>query len=164
MGVRASLLELYNPLMASNPQAAANNIGLPGIGQVLAASATTTSSETVTLAAPVPSWVVAGMEVFDTTSNLLIGTVGSVSGSTITLSADASHAIAAGDVLQLGLTPADINAAQLVSTDIRGVIETIQLRCSEAIQLLQFLTNDAVTSGVDSATFTLLNNQITALS
>lgn len=63
------------------------------VGGSLAAGASfTTSSTTITMGATIPSWVVAGMSVYDTTAGAAIGTVSSTSGTTLTLTAAASHA------------------------------------------------------------------------
>jgi hypothetical protein len=160
MTVKTDLLQLYNPLMSQQPLPALGNIGLLQPGQVLAAAATTTSSESVSVVTA-PSWIVAGMNIWDVTAGAQIGTVASVSGSTITLSADAAHAIAAGDVLQLGLNPSDLTSAATVGFDLRGNVEKLQLSCQENIQLIQIILADV---SLDSATTTLLNAVVTALS
>jgi hypothetical protein len=61
-------------------------------GELAAGAAFTTSSTSITLSASAPSWVVAGMNVFDITANANVGTVASVSGATVTLTGDAAHA------------------------------------------------------------------------
>jgi hypothetical protein len=61
-------------------------------GALAAAAAFTTSSTTITMGAANPGWVVAGMNVYDTTAGANIGTVLSYSGTTLSLTAAASHA------------------------------------------------------------------------
>jgi hypothetical protein len=80
---------------------------LPG-GNLLAASSWTTASTTIVLAQPAPSWVTAGMNVFDNTNSQQIGTVASASGTTLTLTLAAAHA-SAGSSDTVALT--DANAA-----------------------------------------------------
>jgi hypothetical protein len=60
------------------------------------------SSTSITLSAAAPSWVVAGMNICDTTAGANIGTVASVSSTTVTLTAVASHAGLSG-VLRVGV-------------------------------------------------------------
>jgi hypothetical protein len=74
--------------------------GLYGVIQT--AAAFTTSQTTISVASNPPAWLAnegASKTVYDITTAQAIGTVSSVSGATITLSADASHAGAAGDRL-----------------------------------------------------------------
>jgi hypothetical protein len=61
-------------------------------GALAAGAAWTTSSTSITLAAAIPSWVVTGMNVYDATNSQQVGTVSSVSGATLTLTAAAAHA------------------------------------------------------------------------
>jgi hypothetical protein len=61
-------------------------------GALAAAAAFTTSSTTITMGAANPGWVVAGMNVYDNTAGANIGTVASYTGTTVTLTAAASHA------------------------------------------------------------------------
>lgn len=64
-------------------------------GALTAGAAWTTSSSTITLAATAPAWLTAlgtagsGVNVYDATSGAQIGTVSAVSGTTVTLTADA---------------------------------------------------------------------------
>lgn len=75
-------------------------------GALTASGTWTTSSTSITLSAAVPSWVVAGMNIYDVTAGANIGTVQSVSGSTITLTAAASHASSgSSDSLQVSAFP-----------------------------------------------------------
>jgi len=77
-------------------------------GSVTAATSFTTSSTSITLSGSVPSWVVAGMNVYDTTNNQQIGTVGAgSSGTTLNLSSTAAHASSgSADALQISAFPA----------------------------------------------------------
>ena len=61
-----------------------------------AAGATSSPTETLTVALP---GIVAGMVLNDATQNKVVGTVASVSGSTVTLAANATIAVASGDTL-----------------------------------------------------------------
>lgn len=78
-------------------------------GALTAAASFTTSSTTITLSAAAPSWVVAGMNISDTTAGANIGTVASVSSTTVTLTAAASHASSgAADSLVFSAWPAAV--------------------------------------------------------
>lgn len=77
-------------------------------GQLTAGAAFTTSSSTITLASAAPAWLTAlgssqngnGVSVYDVTNGQQIGTVSSISGTTVTLTANASHASSgSGDTL-----------------------------------------------------------------
>ncbi len=59
----------------------------------------TTSSTAITMAATIPAYILGGMNVFNDTTNLQVGTVLSTSGVTLTLTAVASSAGSAGDTL-----------------------------------------------------------------
>lgn len=61
-------------------------------GAIAAAASFTTSSTTITMGASAPAWVAPGMNVFDATSGLQVGTVSSYSGTTLTLTAPAANA------------------------------------------------------------------------
>lgn len=66
--------------------------------------ATTTSSPTLSFAST-PSFIVAGMSVYDTTTGQQIGTVLSTSASTVTLTANAANAVSSGDTLSFSAWP-----------------------------------------------------------
>jgi hypothetical protein len=69
---------------------------------LIAASNPSTSSPSITMAAPLPSSVVSGMNVFDITANKQIGTILSASASTLTLTGNASNAgSGTSDILQI---------------------------------------------------------------
>lgn len=67
-------------------------------GNLTAAASFTTSSTTLTLSATAPAWLLAlgtngsGVSVYDITAGAFIGTVSSISGTTVTLTAAAAHA------------------------------------------------------------------------
>lgn len=61
-------------------------------GAIAAGASWTTSVATITMGTSNPGWVVAGMSVYDTTNSQAIGTVLTYSGTTLTLTANASHA------------------------------------------------------------------------
>lgn len=70
-------------------------------GQLTANASWTTATATLSFAS-VPSWVVAGMNVYDTTNGFNIGTVQSTTATTIVLTSNASHASAgAADVVAI---------------------------------------------------------------
>jgi hypothetical protein len=81
-------------------------------GEVAAGASWTTSSSTITLGSTAPAWLTAlgtngsGCNVFDITTGQNIGTISSVSGTTITLTADAAHASSGStDALQISAFP-----------------------------------------------------------
>ena len=62
-------------------------------GNLTAAGTISTSSASITMAQTIPSWVVAGMTVFDVTNSSALGTVLSGAGTTtLVLTANAAHA------------------------------------------------------------------------
>jgi hypothetical protein len=65
-------------------------------------AATTTSSPTLGFAA-VPSTVLPGMAAFDATNGNALGTVLSTTATTVTLTANAAHAVTSGDVVTFSL-------------------------------------------------------------
>lgn len=65
----------------------------------LTTNAATTTASAVLNFASVPSWIVAGMTVYDGTNGNEIGSVLSVTSTTVTLTANAAHAVASGDTL-----------------------------------------------------------------
>jgi hypothetical protein len=78
-------------------------------GNLTAAGPISTSSASITMAQTIPSWVVAGMSVFDVTKNASLGTVSSGAGtSTLVLSA---NSLSAGSGSTDVLTISDPNLA-----------------------------------------------------
>ena len=67
-------------------------------GTVATNAATTTASPTLGFAS-VPSWIVAGMAVYDVTTGAPVGTVASTASTTVTLTANAANAVASGNTL-----------------------------------------------------------------
>lgn len=67
-------------------------------GTLTASSGTTTSSPTLNFSS-VPSWIVAGMTVYDETAAAALGTVSSTTGTTVVLTANAAHAVTTSDVI-----------------------------------------------------------------
>jgi hypothetical protein len=61
-------------------------------GQLVAGGTISTTSATITMAQPLPSWVSVGMSVFDVSKNALLGSVLTAGGTTLTLSANALSA------------------------------------------------------------------------
>lgn len=162
MGAKSTLLELFNPAMVQSGEPVNGSLA---IGQVAAAGATSTSSAAVTLAAG-NSWIVAGMNVYDVTAGANVGTVSSYTagGTSLTLSANASHAIATGDVLQFGFTPSDLAVGFAAGADVRGLVGEAIKACNEALAKLNYLSTDVITSSQDSAANTLIASAITSLS
>lgn len=75
-------------------------------GTVAATASFTTSSSTISVGSG-NSWIVAGMNVYDTTNSQQIGTVQSYAGTTLTLTGNASHASSgSADNLQISAWPA----------------------------------------------------------
>jgi hypothetical protein len=103
-----------------------------------AGGATSMSSPTVTLSAAAPSWISAGQQVIDFTTGHFIGVVGSVSGSTVTLAANALFPVAANDVLNFsGPVPgwsSDLTALQsqlaTAISSLTSSIATMQAICA----------------------------------
>ncbi len=70
-------------------------------GALTTNGATTTSSPTLSFAS-VPSWITPGMSVSDISNSNAIGTVQSTTATTVTLTANAAHAVSSGDQLSFG--------------------------------------------------------------
>ena len=153
MGARAYLLELAS-------------VAMPNPAQLSAAGTISTSAATITMAAALPAWVVAGMPVYDVTAGAYLGLVSSGAGSTtLTLAANAAHAgSGSADVLQFGFNPSDIQVGYTGGADLRGLVQIAQVKCTEAIALLQYIQNDLITSGQDSQANSILSSAITSLS
>lgn len=82
-------------------------------GQLAAGASFTTSSTTLTLGSTAPAWLLAlgtngsNVNVYDNTNNQQIGTVSSISGTTVTLTGTAAHASSgSADNLQFSAFPA----------------------------------------------------------
>lgn len=155
MGAHALLLELYNPAMG------------PGMtnSQLTAGGAIATNTANITMAATIPSWVVAGMPVYDVTVGAYLGVVSSGSGTTtLVLGSNAAHAgTGTSDVLQFGLTPSDLTVCAAAGTDIVGNLQLAQLKCQELTALLTYISTDLLTSSQDSPVYTTLASVITDL-
>jgi hypothetical protein len=76
-------------------------------GVATTTAGTTTASPTVTIGGGVPAWITtngmtgAGGTVWDKTTGTFVGTISSVGGTTITLTANAANAITSGDVVMI---------------------------------------------------------------
>jgi hypothetical protein len=149
MGVTANLQKLFSP--AGGPL------------QQLATGASWTNGTTITMAATIPSWVVAGMNVFDVTNGFQIGTVSSIATNVLTLTGAASHSGTSGDILQFGLPPADLTAATAAGCDVRGVVQECILKLAEVNSLMSYLSADVITSGLDSTANTIIGTVTAAL-
>lgn len=65
-------------------------------------AATATTSPTLTFSPAPPSWLVAGLPVYDVTTSQPVGTISAVGATTVTLAANAANAVGQGDVLSFG--------------------------------------------------------------
>jgi hypothetical protein len=90
-------------------------------GTLVTNGATTTASPTIS-AASVPSWIVAGMTVYDATTSAAVGTVLSTTATTVTLTANAASAVGSGDTLNFsafgapsGTGPASLTNGAVIS-------------------------------------------------
>ena len=118
------------------PQAAGTE---PWGGALAAGASFTTASTTITMGAAVPSWVVAGANVYDVTASAQIGTVASVAGSTVTLSAAAAHASSGSTDSLLFSAPAvawglfdALSGGNPITWDYLGNNKWIPFSCSSA--------------------------------
>lgn len=85
-------------------------------GSVNATASWTTSVSTITIATN-PGWVVPGMQVYDTTNSQAIGTVSTYTGTTLTLTANASHASSGStDTLEFSAFAAATSAGPATAT------------------------------------------------
>jgi hypothetical protein len=103
-------------------------------GTVTTNAATTTSSPTLSFSS-VPAWLYnstapaaspgIGMSVYDATNGNLIGTVSSVAASSVTLTANAAHAVSSGDTLNFSaFGPATTGGGTAASTAVNTSIIT----------------------------------------
>lgn len=115
-------------------------------GALAAAASWTTSVSTITMNVPNPGWVVAGMTVYDTTVSAAIGTVASYTGTTLTLTANASHASSAStDNLTFSTFPNGSGTAPSSITN--GSIITFPQASANWGTVIAFGLYDASTSG-----------------
>jgi len=161
-GITTYTNQLYGDGMVLSGQAAYG--GLP-VAQLTAGASFGTGASTVVMAQAVPSWVVAGMNVYDVTKAANLGTVSGSTGTTLTLSANfASAASGAADVFQFGFTPSDLSVGAGDGADIRGLVQLIRLHAAEIKAIATYLDTDIITSGQDSAANTILAAIVTAAS
>lgn len=128
-------------------------------GQLALSASFTTSSTTLTLASTAPAWLTAlgtngsGVNVYDTTNNKQIGTVSSVSGTTVTLTAAASNASSGStDNIQFSAFPAaSASSGNEPSTTPANVTNGASITFPQATAtwgtVIFFGIYDAVTSG-----------------
>lgn len=163
MGVRATLLELFNVASIASGQA---GFGFLPTAQLQAASNPSTASPNITMAQTIPAWVVTGMEVYDVTAGKLLGTVSSGAGTTTLVLGANSAFVGSGtsDVLQFGLTPSDLAVGAAAGTDVRGEIEMLTRELDVMIAKLNYLATDVITSGQNAAANTILTTAVTNLS
>jgi hypothetical protein len=100
----------------------ANAASAVGIGDALSfpettmtTLATSTSSPTLNFAAT-PSWIVSGMTVYDVTTDRIIGTVSSTTGTMVTLAANAANAVASGDMLSFATSSIVVTSYSTISS------------------------------------------------
>ena len=98
IGVVSSTAATAITLLANAASAVASGDKLSFAELVTTSAATATSSNTLSFGAT-PSWIVAGMTVYDVTTGISIGTVASTTGTSVTLTANAAHAVGGGDAL-----------------------------------------------------------------
>ncbi|MDN3276002.1 Ig-like domain-containing protein [Frankia sp. RB7] len=98
IGVVSSTAATTITLLANAASAVASGDSLSFAELVTTSAATATSSNTLSFGAT-PSWIVAGMTVYDVTTGIRIGTVASTTGTSVTLTANAAHAVGSGDAL-----------------------------------------------------------------
>ncbi len=93
-------------------------IGIEAVtgGTTTTSAATATSSNTLSLTSN-PPWVMAGSTVYDETTGKSVGTVLSITSTTVTLTANAANAIGSGDTLSFGAPTAITDAATPTSSN-----------------------------------------------
>ena len=121
-------------------------------GALTASGTWTTASTTITLSATAPAWLTAlgtngsGVSVYDTTNSQFIGTVSSVSGTTVTLTAAAAHASSgAADALTFSAFPPAAGTAP--TTDANGAQINFPTATANWGTVIAFGFYDAATSG-----------------
>jgi hypothetical protein len=153
MGVRTVLREFFNP-----------DSGMLS-GVLTALTGCTTSQSTFTTTVAVPSWVVASMPVYDVTAAGVVGTVASISASTVTLNANATTAVAIGDTLQFGIPTTDITESMTApyTNDIRGNMAGCVLALDEIYKRLTDI-KAIMTAAGDSTNASIMTTELAALS
>jgi hypothetical protein len=120
-------------------------------GPATTTAGTTTSSPTVTIGGGVPAWITqngqtgAGFSVYDKTTGLIVGTISSVGGTTITLTANATNAITSGDVVTISAFAGATGSGPSTAT-LNGLISFVQSTAGWG-NVNSFGLYDAVTSG-----------------
>jgi len=113
----------------------------------LATNATTSSSSAVLNFASVPSWIVAGMRIRDATTPAALGTVTvlSTTGTTVTMSANASSTVGSGDTITFSAFSAA--SSQGPATAVTNAIIAFAQATASWGTVVAFGLYDAVTSG-----------------
>lgn len=121
-------------------------------GQLAAGASFTTSSTTITLGSSAPAWLTAlgttgsGVNIWDITVNALIGTVSSISGTTVTLTAAALHASSGStDNLSFSAFPAPTGTGP--SSQVNGSAIPLPAATANWGTVIAFGFYDASTSG-----------------
>lgn len=115
-------------------------------GSIAAGATWTTSVSTIAMGSSNPGWVVPGMNVYDTTAAAQIGTVSTYSGTTLTLTANASHA-SSGSTDSLVFSAFSAATGSAPSTITNGSAITFPQATANWGTVLAFELRDAVTSG-----------------
>jgi hypothetical protein len=108
---------------------------------------TPTTSPTLSFAST-PSWIVAGMTVYDTTTGEAIGAVSSTTGTTATLTANAANAVGAGDTLSFGTVDVNVLSGATITAGSLYGLYGIQAGTYNASNIsVTTSTGDIVNSG-----------------
>jgi len=120
-------------------------------GPATTTATTSTSSPTVTIGGGVPAWVTqngqtgAGFTVWDKTTGIFAGTISSVGGTTITLTANSATTITSGDVVTISVFGQPTGSAPSTAT-LGGLASFIQSTASWG-NVTSFGVYDAITVG-----------------
>ena len=129
------LLARCHAVTGSTVTLTTNAANAVGSGDVLSfyttaktSAATATSSPTLTFGATLPG-IVAGMTVYDLTTGNSVGTISSISGTTVTLTGNAAGAVGSGDTLAFDATQsiAVAQGATITASSSRGISATSTL-------------------------------------
>lgn len=96
-------------------------------------AATATTSAVLTFAA-VPSFVVAGMPAYDVTTSVKLGTISSVTATTVTLAADVPSAVGVGDTISFG----GVSLGQTLGDTIDNLADVLTDSIDAAVSALKY--------------------------
>ncbi|WP_426442221.1 hypothetical protein [Bradyrhizobium genosp. P] len=130
---------------AANAVASGNLLSFPTIA--ITNGATSTSSTTLDFAST-PSWITAGMTVYDATTGESVGTVASTTATTVTLTGNASNAVGNGDTLSFGDLSVDVLSNATVTGGSLYGLYGIQANTNNASNVVvTTATGDVINSG-----------------